>query len=259
VALQNESFVIEDSGLMMVASLISWDTEIFSYPIGQIERIKISDLPSAEHIYAGFESWRDAQNCGLISCRLSQEKLKESMFLEAKGFRFIETVLHPKIVGLKKLNIPNQGLLIAPVVETDLPVIRKIAESGFKNGRFHVDPRLDPLCADTRYGRWVATTLAHPRQRLLKVLDDKELVAFFIIEVKSDGKVYWHLTVVAPEFQGRGYGRRTWLAMLRYHSENGYNSVSTTISARNVPVLNLYASLSFKFVSPEMTFHWIKK
>ena len=259
MALQNEGFVIEGSGLLIAASLVLGDTEIFSYPIGQIEQIKISDLGQAEINYPDFESWRDAKQCGLISCRLSHEMLKESMFLEGKGFRFIETVLHPKLEGLKKLNIPHQGLHIAPAVESDIPEIRKIAESAFKYERFHVDSRLNQLCASARYGRWIVTTLNHPRQLLLKVLDKEELVAFFIIEVKENGNVYWHLTAVAPEYHGRGYGRRTWLEMLRYHCNHGQDGVSTTISARNIPVLNLYASLSFKFAPPDMTFHWMNK
>ena len=98
----------------------------------------------------------------------------------------------------------------------------------------------------------------HTQPGLLKILDDETLIAFFIIEAKEDGSVYWHLTVVSPEFQGRGYGRRTWLAMLRQHNEKGHNAVSTTISARNISALNLYSSLSFRFSPPDMTFHWTK-
>ena len=259
MVLQNERFAFEFSGALLVASLVSWDTEIFSYPVAQIERIKIQDLGHADLSYIHFESWRDDNHCELISCRLSHENLKESIFLEGKGFRFIETVLHPKLEGLKRLNIPDQGLDISPALETDLYAIRKIAESVFKNERFYVDPRLDPLRANVRYGNWTANTLGHPRQRLLKVLDNEELVAFFIIEIKSDGDVFWHLTAVAPEHQGRGYGRRTWLEMLRYHANNGNDAVGTTISSRNIPVLNLYASLGFRFAPPEMTFHWIKE
>jgi GNAT superfamily N-acetyltransferase len=258
MALQKERFVVESNGLLLVASLVSWDAEILSYPVGQIESIKILDPDLAEVSFVEFESWREANQCGLFSCRLGQDQLRESMFLEGKGFRFIETVLHPKLEGLKKLNIPHQGLHVAPSVATDLPKLSRIAESAFKNERFYVDPRLDPHLAGARYGRWVANTLGHPKQQLLKVLDDEKLIAFFIIEVKADGNVYWHLNAVSPDYHGRGYGRRAWLAMIRYLDDNGHDAVSTTISARNIPVLNLYASLHFRFAPPEMTFHWIK-
>ena len=258
MVLQNENFAVEESGLLLEASLVTWDTEIFHYPVAQIERIQVLDPAQSKQDYAAFESWRDASLCELISCRLGHDRLRESMLLEEKGFRFIEMVLHPRIENLDRLNIPDQGLNIAPAAESDIPALRNIAESAFTTDRFHIDPRIDPRCGDVRYGRWVANTLGHPRQQLLKILDDETLIAFFIIEAKEDGSVYWHLTVVSPEFQGRGYGRRTWLAMLRRHNEKGHNAVSTTISARNISALNLYSSLSFRFSPPDMTFHWTK-
>jgi hypothetical protein len=46
--------------------------------------------------------------------------------------------------------------------------------------------------------------------------------------------------------------------MLARHLGEGVGKVSTTIAARNVPVLNLYSSLRFRFAPPEMTFHWVR-
>jgi hypothetical protein len=34
-------------------------------------------------------------------------------------------------------------------------------------------------------------------------------------------------------------------------------AVTTTISSRNTRVLNLYAKLGFRFMPPEITFHWL--
>jgi GNAT superfamily N-acetyltransferase len=259
MSLSNDIFSIETEGLSLQAALVSWDTEIFDYPVAQIECFNILDHDQFRNDYMVFESWLDLNHCRIVSCRLSHDKLYESIFLEEKGFRFIETVLHPKFDDLLRLNIFDQGLTITLADEADLPVLTRIAESAFTNERFHVDPRLDPRRGDIRYVRWVANTLTHPRQRLLKILDNEIIVAFFIIEVMDDGHVYWHLTAVSPQHQGKGYGRRTWLAMLRYHQENGSLAVSTTISARNIPVLNLYSSLNFRFLPPEMTFHWIRE
>ena len=242
--------------MLLKAALVPWDTEIFNYPVAQIERFKILDHDQVLADYSEFESWRDDQQCRLISCRLEQDDLYESMFLEGKGFRFIETVLHPILENLSLLNISNQGLIIMPALELDLPILQKIAELAFRNERIHIDPRLDSRFGDLRYSRWVKNTLKHPKQQLLKILDNDIIVGLFIIEVINDACVYWHLTAISPEHQGKGYGRRTWLAMLLHHKENGYISVKTTISARNIAVLNLYSSLNFRFLPPEMTFHW---
>ena len=254
----NGAFAVAKSGLVLEASLVPWDTAVFEYPVAQIERIRVLDPGQARADYAAFESWRDSRRCGLVSCRLGHDRLDESMLLEDRGFRFIEMVLHPRLENLERLDIPDQGLDIVPAEESDIAALSMIAESAFADDRFHVDPRLDPRRGDVRYGRWVASTVGHPKQRLLKILDGASLVAFFIVEAREDGSIYWHLTTVSPAFQGRGYGRRTWLAMLRYHVKNGHNAVSTTISARNIVVLNLYSGLSFRFSPPDMTFHWIR-
>jgi RimJ/RimL family protein N-acetyltransferase len=256
MSLSSEKFSMETTGLLLKATLVSWDTEIFHFPVGTIESFQIIDPYMITRDYMEFELWRDINQCKLISCRLSHDQLYESIFLEGRGFRFIETVLHPKLDDLLRLNVSDQGLEIIPANENDLPALTRIAESAFRNERFHVDPRLDPRFGDLRYVRWVENTLKHPQQRLIKILDNETIVAFFIIEFLNDGHVYWHLTAVSPEHQGKGYGRRTWLAMLRYHQKNGCLKVSTTISARNIPVLNLYSSLNFRFLPPEMTFHW---
>ena len=253
-----ESVEISTGSLFLKASLVPWDTEVFQFPVAQITHIDVMNTDQASKDYSVFQEWVDVNMCSLISCRLSHSQMLESILLEGKGFRFIEMVLHPKFEGLEKLNIPHQDLQVDPANIGDLPVLRQIAESAFGHERFHCDPRLDRRRGDLRYGRWVANTLTHPRQQLLKILDGESLIAFFIIETKDDGIVYWHLTAVSPEYQGRGYGRRVWLTMLHYHQKAGHRAVSTTISARNTPVLNLYASLNFRFLPPEMTFHWVK-
>lgn len=253
----NNSLSLETNGLILKASLVAWDTEIFQYPVAQIEHIKILNPDKIKSDYAAFESWRNINQCKLISCRLDHAQLNESIFLEEKGFRFIETVLHPKLERLSQLNISDQGLKIYPANEKDLPSLKSIAESAFRHERFHIDPRINPRIGDLRYGRWVMTSFMHPRQRLLKILDNDILIALFIIEVIDNGCIYWHLTAVSPQQQGKGYGRRTWLSMLEYHRSNGHHTVMTTISARNTRILNLYSSLNFRFLPPEMTFHWI--
>jgi hypothetical protein len=254
-----ENFASKNSDLFMTASLVPWDSAIFPFNVAQIENFTIVNS-LANHIeYSDFEYWRDFHQCGLVSCRLNHEKIHESIYLEEKKFHFIETVLHPYISGINKVNIPDQGLTISPAVSSDLPAISRIAESAFTHERFYVDPRLNPRLSKIRYSRWVETTLEHPKQHLAKVLDKNVLVAFFIFEIMDKMSVYWHLTAVDPDKHVRGYGLRSWLSMLRYHNTNGNYVVKTTISARNIPVLNLYSKLGFRFDPPEMTFHWCKE
>jgi RimJ/RimL family protein N-acetyltransferase len=239
--------------------MVPWDREVFGFAVAQIQDLEVVDSHRAMADYRAFPDWLDAGGVGIVNSRLPHQQLRESMFLEANGFRFVEMVLHPTLGNLQSLDIPQDDLRITLARETDLPELQDIAEHAFRYERFHVDPRLDPRLGDLRYRRWVTSSLGHPAQRLLKVTDGDRLVALFLVESRDDRSAYWHLTAVAPAWQGRGYGYRVWRSMLRHHQAEGCNGLTTTISARNVEVLNLYSKLGFRFHPPEMTFHWIRE
>jgi len=253
-----QPFFYTAKGLRLTANLVSWDSQIFGFPVAAIDSLDIQDPALAGIAYQAFQEWLDANSVKMVSCRLAHQKLRESMFLENRGFRFVEMVLHPHLGDLGAYQAGTDSLVIAVAEESDLENLQAIAENAFTHERYHLDPRLDSRYGDLRYGRWVRNSFAHPRQQLLKISDQDRIVAFFVVETDGDGNAYWHLTAVAPQHQGRGYGRRAWQAMLRHHRQAGLSSVSSTISARNIIVLNLYAKLGFRFLPPEMTFHWIK-
>jgi len=152
-----------------------------------------------------------------------------------------------------------QGLSIRAATQEDLPAVIEMAGQAFVNERFHVDPRLPSALGDLRYQNWVRSSVGHAVQQLHVVHDSGVLVAFFVIEILSDGCCYWHLNAIAPGLQGRGYGRRAWLAMIAQAWANGAGRIKTTIVVRNNRVLNLYSGLGFRFSRPAMTFHWVRE
>ena len=252
------SIELVNSEFILSAQLVTWDSEVFNFAVAQIRQLKISRQTEAELLYPPFVEWRDDCSVILVSCRLPQESLNESMFLEQKGFRFIEMVLHPILEGLGHISFPDDTLTIEEADKKDISRIKNIAENAFNSERYHADPRVSSKYGDLRYGRWVENSYINQQQKLLKIEDNGSLVGFFIIEIIDEVSAYWHLTAIAPAYRGQGYGKRAWMAMLKYHVEEGINSISTTISARNTPVLNLYSQLRFRFLPPEMTFHWIR-
>lgn len=258
MTVENPSLELAGPALFIQCTMAPWDADIFGFPVAQFQTIQVLDEKQAAVEFKVVADWLDEMKVRIASCRLPHDRLRESMFLEEQRFRFIEMVLHPRLDRLTQLEFPEDTLVITKAEEADLAAIEAIAEHAFSHERYHIDPRLDPRLADLRYSRWARNSFCHPRQQLLKIMDGAHLIAFFIVEMNDEGGAYWHLTAVAPEWQGQGYGRRVWQAMLRRHRDAGVEYVSTTISAQNVPVLNLYARLGFNFLPPEMTFHWVR-
>lgn len=249
---------LETGALSLAYFQVPWDSEIFGFPVAQIAEMRVAGPKQAWADLSPFLAWLEQESIHLASCRLPQDRLHESMLLERAGFRFVEMVLHPHLADLQAYPCAPQELRVERADDADLPAIEEMAAQAFGHERFHTDPRLNRTLADRRYRVWVRNSHDHPTQRLYKISDGAELVAFFVTENQPDGLCYWHLTAISPAFQGRGYGKRVWREMLYFHQREGMARIGTTIAARNTPVLNLYASLGFRFQPPEMTLHWLR-
>lgn len=249
---------INSTSLAMTWSEAPWDQVVLGFPVLQITALEIRG-PAAAEDFLIFERARDDMGAGLVSCRLPHQSLPESMLLEEHGFRFIEMVYRPEL-ELSKLASEDryEGLAVSRASNSDMQTLLEIAGSAFRNERFRMDPRLDPTASDLRYQNWVAGSQRHTAQQLYVVRDATRIVAFFITELFDDGICYWHLNALAPDAQGQGYGRRVWLCMLDQARKAGAHCVCSSIVARNVRVLGLYARLGFQFAPPTMTFHWVR-
>jgi len=246
---------LDSDTLLLSCRKVPWDTDVLQAPVGEIHSFLVRESVIVQEMFKPFIDWVHAEGMALISCRLPHDKLRESALLESNGFRFIEMVLHPVVQDINQLDVSGHGLDISVVNDEELHAVAEIAGSAFSYERFHVDPYLGQSISDIRYRRWVENSSSYSNQVLLKATEGKKLVGFFLVEYKVD-TVYWHLTAVAPEFHGLGYGYRVWKAMIDHHHQFGARNIATTISARNTPVLNLYSKLGFRFAPPEMTFHW---
>ena len=247
---------IDTVSLKMTWAEAPWDSVIFGYPVLQVSSIEVFG-PSAADTIVQFEIARDACGSKMVSCRMPHDRLGESMLLESIGFRFIEMIYHPELERLQTcVAFSGHGLTVALAEQADIPTIMAIAGVAFRNERFHVDPRLPSNLGDQRYQNWARSAINHPTQRLYVVRDGRSTIAFFVTENLDQDTCYWHLNAVAPEVQGRGYGKRAWQAMLGQAQSDGAKRVQTSIVARNHRVLNLYARLGFNFSPPMMTFHW---
>ena len=235
-----------------------WDSAVWGTPVFQIENIR-AGAGNAEGAMEAFFASCAAHDCTFASCRMPVSALRESMWLEAHGFRFIEMMYRPSLTldpGSDYL-AGSAPLEVSPAHEDDLPVLLDIAGQAFGNERFHVDPRIAPGIGDLRYQNWVGAALNDEVQQLLVLREGEEVVAFFVVENRTDGTAYWHLNAVNPALHGRGLGMRAWRTMIAHAQGAGASRVESSIAARNTRVMNLYSRLGFRFGDPAMTFHWI--
>ena len=239
-------------------SLVANDSETFGFRVAAIEAIDLEPGADAAPILEELEAWFERHHVRLVSCRLDHLRLRESMALEGLGFRFIEIVYQPRLTQLDRLVEPDQPIHVAEADASDLEAVEAIAHAAFSTGRLFLDWRLDPELSRRRYANWVRASFSHASHVVLKAELGGQLVGFFVVERRADGSVYWHLTAVAPDWQGKGIGLNLWRTMLLRHRAEDARGVETTVSGHNPAVMNLYARLGFSFAEPQMTFHLLR-
>jgi len=246
---------INDAALHLSFHLAPWDEPFFHGRVAAISAIRLQDADAAVQPFGRFRQWCAEQDVRLVSCRLAQGNLRESGFLEALGFRFIELNLRPTRSGLGEFRADPE-LTIQPADAADAAELADFAGRIFQTGRLQLDPQVDSAIGDRRYAAWVNRAFENLGQTVLKCLMCGRMIGFMVVEQPAPTSRFWSLVGLAPGVAGRGLGRRMWQSMLAHHYAEGVEEVSTSISSHNVAALNLYAALGFRFPAPSLTLHW---
>ena len=203
-----------------------------------------------------FEEWCKSQDIKLCSCRINHDRLTEALFLQKQEFRFIELNYRPEFHNLQAQKLPDDLLAVEVAQEQDHEHLGQMAGEVFAHGRFHQDLSLGAAVGNRRYKTWLLNSFSKPSQDIYKCMMGNEIVGFFVVEYPQDKCCHWSLIGLASGKEGRGLGTRVWNTMMRFHQNQGIETITTSISSHNAAVFNLYVKLGFRFPIPQTTFHW---
>lgn len=178
--------------------------------------------------------------------------LADKRLLQDSGFYYCDTLietacrpaqLRPLADGAAQ---PPATIARAP----DAGLALAICHGAFAHGRFHRDFNIPFDRAAERYDKWLRQLLAE--QQVFGLYWQDELAGF--IGYHGNSLV---LHAVAESFRGRGLARLWWHQVVQTLFSDGQIEVTSSISAGNLAVLNLYASLGFSFKNPQDIYHRI--
>lgn len=209
-----------------------WDTAAFGMPTWELCEYSERAVQQA------------AQTAGHHTLRV--DPLADKRLLHEYGFYYCDTLIEPhcSAARLRRLSHPDATIS----TDVDAAQVLAICHGAFEHGRFHRDFNLPRAAADLRYDNWLKQLL--DAGQVYGLYWQGNLAGF----VGCSGNSLL-LHALAPSSRGKGLSKYWWSAVCAELLATGHAEVSSSISAGNLSVLNLYASLGFSFKHPQDIYH----
>ncbi len=178
------------------------------------------------------------------------DPLSSKELLHRYGFYYCDTLLQPYCPRERFHGDADPRASVVPISRPEEVVA--IGHGAFAHGRFHRDFHIAPAAADRRYDQWL--TQLHREGKTFGLAWEGSLAAFFAF-TEGPGTAHLALHAVGQEFRGRGLGKHLWTAGCEELFSRGHAELTSSVSATNLAILNLYASLGFRFRKPMDLYH----
>ena len=205
-----------------------WDTAAFGMPTWELTEYSEEALQQA------------ARTGGHFTLRV--DPLADKRLLHEHGFYYCDTLIEPHCdaTRLRPVTHPNANISR----EIDANQALAICHGAFSHGRFHRDFNLTKAAADLRYDSWLKQLL--DARQVYGLYWEDALAGFIAL---NGNKLVLH--ALSGKYRGMGRSKYWWSSVCSELFESGHPEVKSSISASNLAVLNLYASLGFVFANPQ--------
>lgn len=174
------------------------------------------------------------------------DPLASKAILHRHGFYYCDTLIEPYCGAgeFRPVAHTSAGFSRRPGLDALLALCR----GAFRHGRFHRDFNVEPRLADLRYENWLRTL--HAAGKVYGLQWEGDPAGFIAHE---GGKLVLH--ALGEKHRGRRIAKYLWSAVCADLVRSGTRELSSSISVTNLPALNLYASLGFRFRNPVDVYH----
>lgn len=213
-------------------SATPWDQKVFGFPTWEIVAPDAALLTEIE-AHPGHYT-------------IKVEPLAATEMLHRHGFYYCDTLLEPYADRSRFRDYPHAGVAVDEhPLGADMIAL---CHGTFRHGRFHRDFNIPAALADQRYSQWVGQLC--DEGNAFALLFQGEVAAFFGFRAN---KLVLH--AVAEQFQGRGLAKYLWSRACLELFNRGHEELCSSVSASNLAIVNLYASLGFRFRHPVDVYH----
>lgn len=178
------------------------------------------------------------------------DPLANKHLLHQHGFYYCDTLIEPHCTEMRFRSMRHPAASVSK--QLDPTQVLAIGHEAFHHGRFHRDFNISSAAADLRYDNWLLQML---KADAVYGLFWEEALAGFIAHEQH--RLVLH--AVKSDFRGKGLSKYWWSATCSELFQAGRREITSSISASNIAVLNLYISLGFSMKNPQDVYHFVAK
>jgi len=175
------------------------------------------------------------------------DPLAPKKILHENGFYYCDTLIEPYCCIENYIFFENDAINIS----NQIPInnLLAICHEAFIHGRFHRDFNIKKEYAEQRYINWL--TQLHQSNNVYALLYKQNIAGFIAIQKE---KLVLH--ALSEKYRGQGLAKFFWSRMCKELFEKGNIELTSSISASNLAIVNLYASLGFRFRNAVDVYHF---
>lgn len=178
------------------------------------------------------------------------DPLASKQLLHQYGFYYCDSLLEPYCRQQHFVFHQRDDITISR--QADVEAMLRICDGAFAHGRFHRDFHIDKRLADVRYNNWLRDLCQ--AGNCFGLFERQKLAGFFAFNSK---KIVLH--ALSDEYRGKGLAKYFWSVACRELFAAGHDELTSSVSATNAAIVNLYASLGFRFRKPCDVYHLLVK
>jgi len=222
-------------------SILEWDSAFFGVTIARVNANRL-EVDTAAQIM----DWCRDNKVRCLYFLADSNHVESLRLAEKKGFYLtdIRVTYEHSMRGIGDSHEPDSDIRLA--VAEDLPVLRAMTDSSYRDSRFYYDGHFSQEDCDRLYEIWIEKSLSGFAQAVLVAGKPGQPEGFVTCNTsipESIGKI--GLVGVDANTRGRGVGKALVLESLFWFAAQGMTSVQVATQGRNIAAQRLYQKCGF--------------
>ena len=235
-----------------LCSILEWDSAFFGMTIARVNQNRL-DAQTATQVM----DWCQEKQVRCLYFLADSNHVETLRTAEKNGFYLtdIRVTYECSLGRLEDRPLPDRDIRMA--VPEDLPALRAMTDSSYRDSRFYYDGHFPQTACDRMYEIWIEKSLSGFAQAVLVKGAPGQPEGFVTCDTllpEAIGKI--GLVGVNSQARGRGVGQSLVQESLHWFAGQGLKSVQVVTQGRNIPAQRLYQKCGFLTKEVKFWYHY---